>query len=142
MGSQGLVACSLSQALHIWLPTSAACSSSYPSNSSCNCQDGQALGHLQLPSRARFANVRWLCACKNKQLKLPALLLPLLRLLSLSLCLSLALALVYCGQHNGGAEIPKQDRASSAAGPTRMLLRFRFEHCLGQYWCRFPQGPC
>ncbi|CAJ1429173.1 unnamed protein product [Effrenium voratum] len=32
-------------------------------------------------------------------------------LLSLSLCLSLALALVYCGQHNGGAEIPKQDEA-------------------------------
>jgi hypothetical protein len=31
------------------------------------------------------------------------------RLLALSFGLSLAAALVYCGQHNGGAEIPKED---------------------------------
>ena len=31
------------------------------------------------------------------------------RLLALSFGLSLAAGLVYCGQHNGGAEIPKED---------------------------------
>ena len=34
------------------------------------------------------------------------------RLLALSFGLSLAAGLVYCGQHNGGAEIPKEDNNS------------------------------
>ncbi|CAK9035179.1 Photosystem II repair protein PSB27-H1 [Durusdinium trenchii] len=51
-------------------------------------------------------------------------------LLALSFGLSLASALVYCGQHNGGAEIPKEE------GHERVLLlqhfgTFDFEQC---YW--------
>ena len=44
------------------------------------------------------------------------------RLLALSFGLSLAAGLVYCGQHNGGAEIPKEDNNSHIETCITVLL--------------------